>query len=97
MGSIPTWGSISKKEKKVESEFWDDLREDLEDPEFREAYIKESRKIHMRDWLEGQKWYWFSLTFQFNLFPWHWEMEWNYHKSGHLIIKFGPFGMLALW
>lgn len=30
-----------------ESEFWKDLRKDLEDPEFREAYIKETRKLQM--------------------------------------------------
>jgi hypothetical protein len=50
----------------------------------------------IRDWMEGQSWYWFSINLSFNVFPWHWEREWTTYKWG-LNVKFGPFGILILW
>lgn len=50
----------------------------------------------IRDWMEGQRWYWFSINLSFNVFPWHWEMENTSYEWGRN-IKFGPFGILVLW
>lgn len=50
----------------------------------------------LRDWMEGQAWYWFSISLSFNVFPWHWSMEWTSYKWG-LHVNFGPFGILILW
>lgn len=50
----------------------------------------------LRDFLERQRWYWFSINLSFNVFPWHWEKEWTSYKWG-LNVKFGPFGALVLW
>jgi hypothetical protein len=88
-------------------EFWKDLRENLKNPEFEKAYRKESERIRkfdnrmnrrmaVRDWLERQRWYWISINLSFNVFPWHWEVEYTRYKWG-VNIKFGPFGLLFLW
>lgn len=90
-----------------ESAFWKDLRENLKNPEFKRAYDKERKRIRrydwrmnkrmdIRDWLEGQRWYWFSINFSLVVFPWHWQMEYTCYDWG-LNVKFGPFGVLILW
>lgn len=49
----------------------------------------------MRNWLEGKRWYWYSLTINFHPFPWHWEKEfWNH--SGWLKVTFGPVGFILI-
>ena len=50
----------------------------------------------MRDWLERQAWYWFSINLSFNVFPWHWEMSWERYRWG-VVAKFGPFGIFVCW
>lgn len=50
----------------------------------------------MRDWFEGQRWYWFSINLSFNVFPWHWTMEWDKHRYW-LNTKFGPLGIFVSW
>ena len=32
------------------SQFWEDLNDDLQDPEFRRAYIAESTQLQRQDW-----------------------------------------------
>jgi hypothetical protein len=48
------------------------------------------------DWLETQRWYWFSINLSFNVFPWHWEARWEKYEWGR-IVHFGPFGIAVLW
>lgn len=51
----------------------------------------------MREWLESKTWYWFTLTFDFTPFPWHWQIEYtNYNGWGKRIL-FGPIGVMMIW
>lgn len=50
----------------------------------------------MREWLEGQKWYWFTLTIDITPFPWHWQVEHTNYGWGKRIL-FGPIGVMMIW
>ena len=49
----------------------------------------------MRDWLEGQRWYWYTLTIDIHPLPWHWQIEWTNHGWGYRGL-FGPVGFMIL-
>lgn len=50
----------------------------------------------VRDWLEGFRFYWFSINLSFNVFPWHWQMDYTKYEWG-LTAHFGPFGIFVGW
>lgn len=51
----------------------------------------------MRDWLEGQRWYWISVTARVTLFPWHWDLLRFERHSSYVQAKLGPVSVTVLW
>lgn len=49
----------------------------------------------VRDYLEGRKFYWWSLQFNLYPLPWHWQIEYDNHPGWFKFIV-GPIGVFVV-
>lgn len=51
--------------------------------------------MSIRDWLEEQRWYWWTFTIDVTPFPWHWQMEYTNYGWGWRVLC-GPVGFMII-
>lgn len=52
--------------------------------------------MKIRDRLETKNWYWFTIRFDINPLPWHWQVEFTNYIWGYRALV-GPVGVFIMW